>query len=108
MAEAQKVLGQSAPAAGALTACYTAPSKAVVSSFTACNRSAANDALIRMSVAVAGAADDPKQYVYYDLPLFAVDTFIATIGITLSAGDVLRAYSSTGEVSFNFFGVEIT
>lgn len=96
------------PAAGVLTDCYTAPGKVVVSSFTACNQSKTIDANIRMSVVVAGAADEAKQYIYYDLPLFAADTFIATIGITLSAGDVLRVLSDSGLVSFNFFGVEIT
>ena len=108
MAEAQKILGQSAPAANTLTDCYTAPSRAVVSSFTACNQSASSDALIRMSVARAGASDSVEQYIYYGLPLFSSDTFIATIGITLAAGDVVRVWSNTGLVSFSLFGVEVT
>ncbi len=108
MAEAQKVLGQSAPAAGVLTDTYTAPSAAVCSSIACCNRSGSNDTLIRISVAVGGVADITKQYLYFDLPLFAADTFIATIGITLAAGDVVRCYSANGLVSFNLFGVEIT
>lgn len=108
MAEAQKVLGQSSPVAGVLTDTYVAPSKAVVSSITACNRDGANDTLIRISVAVAGAGDAAKQYLYYDLPLLAADTFIATIGITLAATDVVRCYSANGSVSFSLFGVEIT
>lgn len=108
MAEAQKVLGQSSPAAGVLTDCYTAPSKAVVSSVFACNRSSIDDTLIRVSVAVAGAADEAKQYIYYDLPVLAADTFASTTGITLGAGDVVRCYSASGNVSFNLFGVEVT
>jgi hypothetical protein len=108
MAEAQRILGQAAPAAGVLTDLYTAPSRAVVSSVTVCNRSGVNDTLFRLSVASGGAADSPEQYVYYDLPLLAADTFIATVGITLAAGDVVRCQSASGEVSFNLFGVEIT
>lgn len=108
MAETQKVLGQSSPAAGVLTDTYTAPSKAVVSSVVACNRSSIDDTLFRVSVAVAGAGDAAAQYIYYDLPLLAADTFIATVGITLGAGDVVRCYSASGEVSFNLFGVEVT
>jgi hypothetical protein len=108
MAEAQRILGQAAPAAGVLTDLYTAPSRAVVSSVTACNRSSTADTRFRLSVASGGAVDSPDQYVYYDLPLFAADTFIATVGITLAAGDVVRCYADSASVSFNLFGVEIT
>ena len=108
MAETQKVLGQSSPAAGVLTAVYTAPAKAVVSSVTMCNRDSGEDTLVRLSVAPSAAPDSAEQYIYYDLPLFAADTFIATVGITLGIGDVVRGYSASGNVSFNLFGVEIT
>lgn len=108
MAEAQKILGQAAPAALTLTDIYTAPSRAVISSVTICNRDSGVDTRFRLAVAQAGAADDVKQYVYFDLPLFAADTFIATVGITLAAGDVVRCYADNASVSFNLFGVEIT
>lgn len=107
MAEAQKILGQSAPSAGVLTDIYTAPSKAVGSSLTICNRGAA-EIKVRVSVAVAGAADTAAQYVYYDLPIPGNDTFIATIGWTLAASDVVRVYSDIAAASFNLFGVEVT
>jgi hypothetical protein len=107
VAETQRVLGQSAPAAGTLSDTYTAAAKAVCSSIVVCNRENA-DTQFRISVAVNGAADTAKQYLYYDLPLFALDTFIATIGITLGVGDVVRCYSANGLCSFNLFGVEVT
>ena len=107
MAEAQKILGQSSPSATTLTDVYTAPSAAVVSSIVICNRGDA-DANVRVAVAVAGAADSSKQYLYYDLPVFAKDTFIATIGATLATTDVVRVYSDLATVSFSLFGVEIT
>ena len=107
MAETQKVLGQSAPLAATLTALYTAGAKAVASSLVICNRGPAG-INARVSVAVSGAADDSKQYLYYDLPVPANDTFIATIGVTLGVGDVVRVYSDLATASFNLFGVEIT
>ncbi|MDI6785118.1 MAG: hypothetical protein QMD92_00255 [bacterium] len=106
---AQKVLGQSAPAAATLTALYTVPASkyAVVSSITVCNRSAAST-VFRVSVAVAGAADDSKQYLYYDLNIPGNDTFIATVGITLAATDVVRVYATLATLSFSLFGTEET
>lgn len=104
-----KVLGQAYPAAATLTAAYTVPAtgRAVVSTLKACNRDSSPTA-IRVSIAVANAADEAKQYVYYDLPLDANDTFAATEGWTLGPGDVVRCYSANGLVAFNLFGVEIT
>lgn len=109
MGETRKVLGQSAPNATTLTAVYTVPAatQAVVSSITVVNRGA-TDATFRVSVAVAGEADANKQYLYYDLPIRANDTFVATLGIALGAADVLSAYASNANLSFNAFGVEIT
>ena len=61
----------------------------------------------RLSVAVAGAVDASKQYLYYDVAIPAYNSFAATVGLTLGAGDVLRGYASSASVSFNVFGVEI-
>lgn len=107
MAESIKVLGQINPIAGVLTTAYTAPNQAVVSSLSICNQSA-TPTTFRVSIAVAGAADDPKQYLYYDVPLSGNATFIATIGVTLGATDVIRVQSGGGVLSFNFFGSEVS
>lgn len=109
MAQQRQTLGQSKPAATTLTALYTVPAgkQATVSSVTCCNQSTSNDTL-RISVAVAGAADATKQYLFYDLPIPANDTFTLTIGITLAATDILRCYSGSGNVSFNAFGIEVS
>jgi hypothetical protein len=79
----------------------------MVSTVMACN-SNASEVTFRLSVQVAGAADDPKQYLYYDMVIPANDTFAATIGITLGATDVVKTYASTTGVSFNLFGTEMT
>lgn len=109
MGEALKVLGQLAPAATTLSALYTVPAftSATVSSIVACNQN--NGAIkFRVSVAVAGAADDPKQYLYYDVDLTKKNTFSAVLGLTLGAGDIVRVYTDTANVSFSLFGVEVT
>lgn len=108
MAELYKVLGQLNPTATTLTALYTVPgaTSVVVSTIAVCNQGA--NTTFRISVAVAGAVDDPKQYLYYDLAIPANSTFTATIGITLAATDVVRVYAGTANVSFSIFGTQIT
>jgi hypothetical protein len=107
MADVIKVLGQLNPAATTLTTLYTVPTatSATASSIAICNE-AAVAGTFRVSIAVAGAADNVKQYLYYDQALYANDTFIATIGITLGAGDVVRAYASSATMAFSLFGLE--
>jgi len=104
-----KVLGQSAPAATTPTDLYTVPAvtSAVCSSIIITNRSASVDAF-RVSIAVAGAVTSNKDYIYYDVAIAGNDTFIATIGITLATTDVVRVYSTGGNLSFNLSGSELT
>lgn len=108
MAEARKVLGQSKPAATTLTALYTVPASTQVvgSSLVVCNQGAATT--FRVSVAIAGAADTPAQYLAYDVAIGANITIVYTLGFTLGAADVVRVYNTLATVSFNLFGVEIT
>ena len=108
MANTIKTLAQSNPSAASLTDLYTVPggTSATVSTITVCNQGATTT--FRVSVAVAGAADVVKQYIYRDLQLTANDTFAATLGITLGAGDKVRIYAGTANLSFNLFGCEVT
>jgi hypothetical protein len=62
----------------------------------------------RVSVAVGGGATANKDYIYYDLPIGANDTFIATVGLTLAATDVVRVYASNTNLSFSLYGSEIS
>lgn len=109
MAESYKVLGQLKPSAATLTALYTVPSgrSAVCSSLIICNQSGVATAY-RVSVAVAGAGDTAKQYLAYDVPIAGNATVDFTIGATLAATDVVRAYCTLATVSFNLFGTEIS
>jgi hypothetical protein len=107
--EVLKVLGQAAPAATTLTALYTVPAATQVtcSTLVVCNQGVVG-IKFRVSVAVAGAADTGKQYLYFDVALARNDSFAATLGITLGAGDVVRVQTDTVNVSFSLFGVEVS
>lgn len=104
-----KVLAQSNPSASMLTTFYTVPAatSTVVSSVIVCNVSGSGEQF-SISIAIGGAADTLKQYIYFTTPLDTNDTFVATIGITLAATDQLRVWSLSGGLSFNLVGVEIT
>jgi hypothetical protein len=60
----------------------------------------------RLSVHVAGAGADNKQFIYYDKSVSATDTFSAVLGLTLNQSDVVKVYASSTGLSFNMFGVE--
>jgi len=109
MATAYKVLGQAAPSATTATAVYTVPSatEAVVSSVTVCNR-AASAGTYRLAVRPDGAVLANQHYIVYDASIDANDTIVLTIGLTLDAADVLEAYASSADMSFNAFGSEIS
>lgn len=108
MTDTVKVLAQIQPAANTLTAAYTVPAgkTCTMSSLTVCNTNAFVSGFF-VSVAVGGAADNMAQYIYYSLPIIANDTFIATIGLTLATGDVVRVQALNTGLAFNFFGIEI-
>ena len=105
-----KVLGQAAPSATTETTLYTVPAltTAVGSSVMVCNRSSSTAATFRVSVSVGGGATANKDYLYYDFLIPPSDSMAATVGVSLGAGDVVRVYSSTANLSFSLFGTEIT
>jgi hypothetical protein len=109
MATAYKVLGQVAPSATTATAVYTVPSatSAVVSSITVCERGG-SAGTFRLAVRPNGATLANEHYIVYDTVIAANDSIILTIGLTLDAADVLEAYASSANMSFNAYGSEIT
>jgi hypothetical protein len=108
MANAYKVLGQSAPAATTATALYTVPAatEAVVSTIVIANR-AATAGSFRLSVRPNGATQADEHYLAYDVPIAANDSTTLTLGITVDATDVITVYASSADMSFNVFGSEI-
>ena len=109
MAYTYKVLGQSAPSATTNTDVYTVGSgkQAIVSTITVANRSASSRSY-RIAVRPAGATLANQHYIAYDVALSANDTTALTLGITLTATDVVTVYASTADLSFGIFGSEIS
>ena len=102
-----KVLGNGKPAASTEHSIYEVDTdkRALSSTFTACNQGS-TDAKIRLSVTVGGGTTGGADYLLYDLPLPANDTFAMTIGMTLGPLDVVRVYSDSADVSYLLFGQE--
>jgi hypothetical protein len=104
-----KILGQSAPSASDTATLYVTPSdtQTVISTITVSNRSSSG-ADFRISVRPGGEALANKHYIAYDTPLTANDIIALTLGVCMSAGDVLEVYSSAANLSFSAFGSEMT
>ena len=109
MANAYKVLAQSAPAATTATDVYTvgAGIETVVSTIIIANR-AATAGTFRLSVRPNGASQTDAMYCAYDVPIAANDSKTLTLGITMDAADVLTVYCSSADMSINVFGTEIS
>lgn len=104
-----KVLGQSNPLADTNTTLYTVPAgnSAVISTITICNL-IGTVANFRIAVRPAGESIANKHYVNYDTQVPASDQLALTMGMTLSATDVVTVYANTATVAFNIFGSEIS
>jgi len=109
MANAYKVLGQSAPSATTDTDVYTVPSatEAVISTIVIANRSG-TDATYRIAVRPDGATIANQHYVAYDITVGAGDSTALTLGVTMNAADVLTVQASSADLSFSVFGSEIS
>lgn len=104
-----RVLGQSAPSATTNTDVYTVGSgkQAIVSTITVANR-AATAATYRIAIRPAGATIANQHYIAYDVVIAANDTTALTLGISLTATDVITVYASSADLSFGVFGTEIS
>lgn len=109
MANAYKVLGQSAPSATTNTDVYTVPSatETVISTIIVANR-AGTAGTFRLAIRPNGAAIANVHYIAYDVPVGANDSTTMTLGLTLDAADVVTAYCSSADMTINIFGTEIT
>ena len=90
MTDVIKVLGQVAPSATTTTNLYTAPDLAqtTVSSLVVCNRGGSGGTF-RVSVHVAGATADNKQFLFFDEALAATTTRTVVIGMCLNQADIV-------------------
>jgi hypothetical protein len=105
-----KVLAQAAPAATTETTLYTVPSltSAVVSTISIANQ-AGSSGTYRIAVRpAADASTAQKHWIVYGATVAASDSIMLTLGLTLAAGDVVRVYASSANMSFSAFGSEIS
>jgi hypothetical protein len=109
MANTLKILGQINPSATTITSIYTVPAltSATVSTVAICNQSA-SAGTFRLAVLKSGDGLAAKHYLYYDVTLSGNDTFAATLGITLAAGDALQVYTSSATMSAHAYGIEVS
>ena len=109
MSTARKILGQTAPPAVTPTTLYLVPAatSAVVSSVVVCNTSQVQ-ATFRVAVRPTADATTAKHYLYFDHILPGGTTFVATLGVTLGAAELIEARSSAATISFTAFGEETT
>lgn len=109
MATSYKILAQSAPSATTATDIYTVGSgkEVVISTITIANRGA-SAATYRIALRQAGASLANQHYIAYDVTVAANDTTPLTLGLAISATDVVTVYASTANLSFGVFGSEIS
>ena len=99
-------LGQVAPAIGLLTELYTVPALKNATCRVIITERDGVIATFRIAIAVAGEADNVKQYIAYDRPIDANDTG-STIAFMAGSGDVVRVQASTAGLSFTCTGIEL-
>lgn len=110
MAQAHKVLGQSAPGNTNNADLYTVPSatQAIASTLTVANITT-TAATFRVAVRPGGASIANQHWIAYDVSLGGGDSVTLTLGLTLAATDVVTVRSGTADaLAFGLFGVEIT
>jgi len=109
MANAYKILGQSADASANDVTLYEVPAstETIISTIVVCNREAATNTF-RLAIKEDGGAVADEDYIAYDTSINANDSVTLTLGITLDADDVISAGASDANVSFSVFGTEIT
>jgi|688.fasta_scaffold544875_2 hypothetical protein len=110
MAFGYKILGQSAPADTNNANLYTVPSatEAVVSTIAIANTTS-TDATYRIFVRDGGASAAASNALVYDATAAANTTTTVSVGITLSATDVVSVRSGTANaLTFHAFGTEVT
>jgi hypothetical protein len=109
MANAYKVLAQSAPSATTDTNIYTVPAstESIISTIVVANRNA-TAATFRIAVRPNAATLANQHYLAFDVPIAGNDSTTLTLGITVDAADVITVRASSANLSFNVFGTEIS
>jgi hypothetical protein len=104
-----KVLGQANPAATTWTPLLSLPTatQAILSTLSVCNFGS-SPTTFSVAVCVANAAVSNTTLLYGTLTIPNNDTFLATMGITLGANDVVNVYAGNANLAFQVFGQEVS
>lgn len=110
MATSYKILGQVEPTDTSNADLYTVPSdtEAIISTLIVSN-STAGEAAFRIFVREDGATASTANAIAYDTVIGANTQVAFTLGLTLSATDIITVRSSSGNaLAFSAFGSELT
>lgn len=110
MATTYKILGQSEPSDTNVADLYTVPAdtEAIVSTLVVAN-SAGLQQSFRIFVREAGAAAGTENAIAYDTPIEGNSQVAFTLGLTLSATDILSVRTGLANtLTFQAFGSELT
>jgi hypothetical protein len=110
MGKLYKVLGQLVPAVNNDEIVYTTPAltNSVISTITVTSLEATITASYRIAIVPSGQTLAAKHYIRYDKLIEAKDNASITLGVTIAAGDRVYIRSTSANVAFGVFGVEIT
>lgn len=100
MIETNRILAQSAPAATTLTDAYKAPDGGAKLGQIVITNQDAGASTVRIAISKDGDAIAASHYLYYTLSIAIAETKVLTLNLTLNVNDVVRVYSSSGNVSF--------
>lgn len=101
-----KVLGQLLPSATTLSTLYTAPAGKKVTARLLVTNQAGSPASFRVAISKDGASINGKHYIAYDQAIEANDA-VSSVAFALAATDIVRVYSSSGNISFSLTGLEV-
>jgi hypothetical protein len=109
MARDYKILGQVAPSATTMTEAYKVPAatKAIISTIVIANH-AGSAGTFRLAARPNADSLLQKHYLAYDIPIAANDSTTLTLGVTLDSAELIEVYCSSGDMSVNIFGSEIS
>lgn len=74
-----------------------------VQGITFCNLSAGANSF-RLSVSRANGVTSAADYIYYDVPMIGHETIITQLDMVLYPTDIIRCYSTPGNVTAILFG----
>jgi len=97
------VLAQTADAT-VLQDLYTVPVGKRTALYVVATNRTSTPVAYRISFAIGGAVDDPKQYTVYDSTVSTIPQ--ATRRVAFPAGTVVRVFAATADVTFCVNGIE--